>query len=491
MAGTFSKSARPQQPGAYFNFSPAPADDLQPSVGGTVLVTGTAPWGPANTPVLVRSVGEATSVLGTDRSDLLDGIKRAMRGRGLPGKGGAPAVLFVRQVGQDGAPSTITLTNTANAAALKLTARYDGTRADRFRLTVQHSADSSTDEVVVLDGSREVESFVVRTTGDTPIATLAAQINATSGYWTAEVVADGTALKPVTAQQASGGNDGTTYTAAELTTMLGQLEFEPFGVFAPANLTDPAAHALLVGWVRELRERGKRMVLVLGGELDETFTDHRARTLTYDDPDVVSFGTGSIEDEADPAADGSPAVISTAQGAPRVAGDIAAASNARDIINSRFVGWTIRNGVTRAQADLATRNGMTVLTRDGHPTAPTRISEGVTSYTSDTEQRPRLIYSRIKFVRTMHLLEQAVTEQQEYGDLIGEVGVTGKTPDLILGGIRTILDDLVTAQVIQPGYSLGLDTDPPPLPTDDFVQVKYGVAFVRGLRQVFNTVTVS
>jgi hypothetical protein len=490
MAGTFSKTSRPIQPGSYTNFAPAEGDEPNPSIGGTVLVTGKAPWGPANVPVLVESAGEAANILGTD-SPLMRGIRRAFRGRGLPGKGGASAVMFVREVGASGAPSTVTLTNTGNAAALVLTARYDGTAGDEFRFTLQHTADAGTDELVVLRGSREVESFVAPNTGSTQLAALAAQINATSGFWTAAVTTDGTALKPVVAAPATGGDDGTSFTAAELTAQLAALEFEPFSVFAPANLTDAAAQALIVGWMQEVRERGKRMTIVFGGPLGEAFTAHRSRTLTYNDPDVVSFGTGSIDDDLDTNPDGSTAVISTAEGAPRYAGDIAASGNRRDIINSRYLGWTVRGGVTRAQADLAAKQGMSVLTRDGHPTAPTRINEGVTSYTSDTATRPNRIFARIKFVRTMQLLQQAITEEQEYGDLISEAGVTDKTPDLVIGGVSEILNDLVEAQVILPGYTLGLDNDPPPTALDDFVQIKYGIAFVRGLRQVFNTVTVS
>ena len=490
MAGRFSKEARAILPGAYFNWYVSDSVELPAPLGGTVCVPGPHDWGPENVAVLVTSFREFELIYGKSPSDLRRAVFGAFFGRGLPGKGGAAAVLVYRQAGASAEAATIVLDNTADPAVtgLTLTARYKGTAGNAIKARIQPSQASGYDELAILNGTTVVEEFAYP---EADIEALASQINASSGLFSAVADEPAVALAPVASKSATGGADGAAATTGDWADMLGALEYEPFGLFAPANVTDPTVHALVTAWVKDTRLRGKRMTAVLGGPVAESFANHGIRTATYNDEDIVSFGTGSIFDTSMDPAGVTAETISTAQGAARVAGDIAARGNRLDLVNSRFAGWMVSGGVTLAQAEQAATTGRTVLTRDGHPDAPCRINLGVTSYTGNTELKPFAIYSVVKFMRTQQLFELEVTQAQEFGDFIGEMGVTDKSVDLVIGDITTRLKRLEEIGVIQTGWTIEQDLEPPPTPQDDFVQVKYSMIFVRGLRAIYNSVTVS
>jgi hypothetical protein len=377
------------------------------------------------------------------------------------------------------------LQNTTPANAITITARYKGTRGNGLTLTHRDSATAGSDELVLLEGGREVETYDY-TIAD--VAGLAAAINAnTASLVTAASSITGVALTNVANVALTGGNDGTVLLVGDYTTMLDALAYEPFGVFAATGVTDSGIIAALYAWQAEVAALGKPFYLVEGGPIGEAFSAHRTRALARNCSDATVFGTGSIAD-ATINSDGSEVVISTAEGVARMAGAIARRGEAMDMVNVRFAGWRIIAGMTLAQAGIAAASGMTALTRDGDPEAPTKVGLGVTSYFSDTDRKPLWHYGNVKGVRTDHGLETDIAADQEHGDLIGELGVNPRARDIVLGRAKTIVKTRVDRGILQPRSTVMLDPDVALDDDSDEIALAYDVWDVRGLRKIRNRI---
>lgn len=483
-------SITPVLPGSTFYFEVSVSSETPASIGATVFARGTSDWGPVNQAEEITSPGAFTDLFGQSATELSRNVMGAFLGEGLPGKGGAATVIAWRQAHSDAVAATHTFNNTAGTPvpALTLTAKYVGTRGNGFGITHRNGYDVTLDELVVIENGREIETYDY-TVGD--IAGLSGQINANSdSVLNAVSLVTGTALADTVNVKLTTGSNGGALVAADWTTMLAALEFEPFSVFCAAGLTDSSITTSLVSWKDDVADRGKPMFVVLGGPSAETFDAHKTRAAGFNDPDVMVLGTGDIGDSLI-TSDGSEIVLSTSQAAARVAGSVARRGETMDMVNVRYAGWRVINGATRAQSEIAVQSGMTVVARDGDAQAPTKIPLGVTSYTSNTADMPKWVYSNVKFVRTNHGIETELSADQEHGDLIGELGVNPKARDIVLGRAQKAINDRIERGIIQPTSSVAFDPDIETSPTDDFVALVYDVGYVRGLRTIRNRIRLS
>jgi hypothetical protein len=481
--------------GFYFQAA-AEQTPIPVSPGATVFMPFTASWGPDNTPIRLTnyrefSVGTTTGLtphggFGVDDSVGRRRVFGAFLGEGLPGKGGAGSVIGYRMATGAAARAAHAFANITPApTALTITARYKGTRGNGFGFTHRPGADVGTDEFVLIEGGREVEVYPYP---EGNIAQLAADINATSSLITAVANITGVALTDVSNVALTGGNDGTTLLVGDWTAMFDAIAYEPFGVFAAAGLTDSSILTALYTWQADVAELGKPFFLVEGAAAAEAFSAHKARALARNNSNAMVFGTGSIGDTT-LSSDGSEVVISTAEGVARLAGAIARRGEIMDMVNVRFLGWRAVGGMTLAQEKIAATSGMTGLTRDGDPEAPTKIGLGVTSYSSNTTAKPRWHYGNVKFVRTDHGFETDLANDQEHGDLIGELGVSDRARDIVLGRAETILGERIKRGIMQPRSTVMLDPDVPIDDSSDEIALAYDVWDVRGLRKIRNRIT--
>jgi hypothetical protein len=60
----------------------------------------------------------------------------------------------------------------------------------------------------------------------------------------------------------------------------------------------------------------------------------------------------------------------------------------------------------------------------------------------------------------------------------------------VLGFVMEALQRRVDQEIIQPGFTVKLDTDPPPSDDQDFVQYRWGFHPTRSMRQMFHTVRI-
>lgn len=484
----FSKSARPKRPGAYVNWVAAQAVAFIPSQGSIVAVAGTTNWGPFEVSTLCTSFQQYRAIFGYDDdtpSELDKAVRQAFQGEDVLSRGGAGGVLVHRFGGSAAHKAAKTINNTAAAAAITLTARYEGSRGNNLRITTQdYAPDATKTQLIVYENTVELERFTYL---DADITSLGAEINAKSDWLTATVTVSGTALAATTSSALTTGNDGTTVIASDWTDVLSALSTESFGVLAPANLTDGSILASLVAWSQGLNANGQRFMTIVGGGLSDDIDDALDRSSTIGDENFINLGVGSLVDDT-------LGELSTAQLAPRVAGIVAARGEAKQITAARLGGVSaILNGADSQAIDSAIDGGVVVFTRDNYQAAPIHIEKGVTTWGVDLDStdKPHRIFGNPKFVRTMQGIETDIRALGQAPGFIGELPVNDRTRSWAVGEVGALLREREGRDVLQPGSIVSVDQDPPPSDDDEYIGLAVGLKFGRDVEQFFMSITVA
>lgn len=499
MPGQFSKANRPKLPGSYFNWEAQQAFTIPIATGSIVALTFTSDWGPANEAVLVDSYADYLAVFGDNDTPGHRAAKQVFQGEGRSvGRGGAGGVVAYRMFQGSVSSGTAgkTLNNTAGTPvpALPLKARYPGTRGNSLKVAnVDHAGDSTKADLVIFDGSTEVERY---TYADTDIAALAADINALSNWVTVATgsVVTGTALETtytiLSPAAFTSGVDGSSVTGTEYTAAMTALEAQRFGLFCPVELTDSTIRGSIVTWAKNLNTKGRRFMTVLGGGSSDDVAAAVARSAAINDGDFVNLGAFVVRDMTlENPSTGDPYELSSAQFAPRFAGVLAARGERLSATNARFEDLELVSGLGEDAKLTAFDGGVTTLAKDTDTVAPVIVVKSLTTYTTDDNpDKPYIIYRQPKYVRTMHGIENEFTEAQ--GRMLGLHTVNESTRDNLRGDMEARLQVRVDATIIQPNPTVLTDNDPPPSDDDEFVALVYGIKFGRSLEQVFNTVRV-
>lgn len=497
MPGVFSKNARPKLPGAYFNFEASERTTVQPSTGSTVAIPLTHDWGPFETPTTVTSLAEWHGLFGpsTDTPGY-KAVKQCFQGEDVGDASGAGAIIVYRAGAAAAAKATKSLNNTTPAAALTLTARYEGSYGNNLSVTIQdNAANAANDDLIVLLNGIEVERYTYANTNITALVDAINDDTTGSDWITATQVITGVALTYVSNSAFASGADGETLVAGDWTAARTALEPHRFSIFAPYDLTDGAIITSTQVWAATLNRAGKRFISVFGGALDETVSTANTRTLLLNDNitidgqdvypghDFINLGVGGVEDDE-------LGTLSTSQLAPRIAGILAQRGEDQSLTFARLGGVTARNFGTEANFITAYDAGTTVLALDSNPDAPVHILKGLTTYVGGDAAKPYTIYRNPKFVRTMHGIE---TEASEYAAnfIVGKATVSDLGRAAVIGHAKALIKTREDRGVLQPGSVVYADPEPAPTEEDEFIAVVYGITFGRSVEQVFNTARIA
>jgi hypothetical protein len=490
MSGIFTKASRPPLAGSYFDWEGEQVATVPPSFGSVVAIPATSDWGPIRTAILYPNFEAYRQVFGDTDTPLHRAVYGAFKGEGRPGHGGAGGVLVFRQgVSGTSAAAVKALNNTTPAVALTLTAKYHGTRANALRITTQASAIAGKTDLIILDGTRVDETY---TFANTDITAAAAAINAGSKWFTAVANITGVALALVSASAVAGGNDGAVLTGAEWVQAQDAFDAQRWGVIAAYGLTDPTIRAAFVAWIVARNNIGARALAVIGGAAAEDNATANARSVAINDWDVVNLGQGTLHLD-DLAVD-----ASTAEFTARAAGSIANRGESRDLIYARFADVSQAAGVampTLAEQATALAAGTTVFCKDTNADAPVFIKEGVTTYANDSQSpvvggvktHDVAHYKRIKNLRIQHAIELAADDWFTTGEVAGALPVNDRIRALALGFVKGLYQQREDAEIVQHGWTVVLDQDPPPDDDQDFIQYRHGFHPTRSLRQMFHT----
>lgn len=456
---------KPDLPSTAVRFTGDAAATVQPGFNSVVATAGVADWGPIGTEAggtkLYTSMTKFEEDYGTSMTPARIAVLGAFNGMGRNPGDGAGGVVFHRLAASSAAAASKVLNNTATTAALTLTALYKGARGNQVSFVVEDDPVSvAKDRLRILLNGATVESFSYVATD---IAGLQAAINARpSRYVKASAAVTGTALAATAGTSLTGGLDGTGVSATDFTAMQRALEFKDFSVFSAAGLTDVAVKNQLAEWTRSLENNMRPIRLLLGGATDETVDDAIAELAAnpgLKDPNVVRFAVGNYYDDL------IDLTLNTAQLAPRVAGALVARGETSALTRARFGGLEpVGNGATSDELRVGRDAGLTMLRQISSADASLAISQGVTTFTSQsTPGRPFMFYSEPRIVG---LLQRIVRQMVQWGDetVIGTLGATDDTRDLVRKEVLKVLGELESSGLAEPGSS-GVSVEKPEDPS--------------------------
>lgn len=455
------------RPGAYFNLIAQAIDLLESGDSGTVLIVGRSDWGPADTFEALTSEGEAERVFGTGLS-ITKLIKQAFRG-------GAGNVIAHRIVGSAGAKASATLNDTLVAAALDITALYDGARANNFTLTVaDHPVSGKTIELK--EAGVLLETFYA---ADGENDTFNAVINSTSEYVSSAIPgASDLTMVDVANASLTAGNSGGTVIAGDYTAAQGLAENEDFDVYVQDDDTTEANQNAAGAWADGRRDAGQLFMVVHGGAAAETASTARTRAAAFDSVSNVYVSPGFTDE------DGVDYIGQEA--AARVAGLIASRGFTRSITFAEITdGANVETALTTADIGLSLEAGVCLITADG---STVHVEKGINTFTSyDTDPDKDYSFTKIRTVATLDAVVEGLSAG--FNAYIGDVTNDEDGQKSLLGAGQAFLDQLVQARAIKPGATVVIDDSQSPAP--DQVFVKVGVTPLDSIEQVFTTVYVS
>lgn len=473
--------AKPVIPQTRITFRGQKTPQIRPSIGATVAIPLTHDWGPLGTelakPEVLGSFAAWTERYGDSDTEGRTAVAGAFAGQGIRGAGGAGGVIPLR-IGAGAVRAQVDLMNTAGvpAAAVRIRAKWTGIRGNDYSVQIDADpADATRDRLRIRYKGAVVETY---TYARANLASLVNAINARDlGNVTATLLVDGTGLALTAGTALAGGTNGAAPTGADHIAAQDALEFQPFTILAPMNLTDSAIQSSYLAWVRLQEEAGRPVMLVVGGAAGESIDTAIARTTALADPHVVNFGVGTYRDDL-LAKD-----LSTAQLAPRIAGILAAKGQDKALTGAEVGGLHIvgATGVSSEAAKLAVQRGVTVLIRTDSEDADLRIAKGVTTFTSESDpNRPRYIFEEPRFIRIMDLF---VRRMKRWGDqnVIGNVPVNEDTRDAVRAEGTRLIDELLRDGLILTKAD-GAQDDPffrTPVTTNDTIPFEFGWQFAQ------------
>lgn len=456
---------------------------VPPSFAEVVAIPIAHDWGPLGSDSdglkLVTSFPEFEAEYGTSDTPGRRAALSAFAGQGLPGQGGAGGVYVYRMATGAAAKAALTLQNTTPANAITITAKYTGDFGELIAIGVgDDPGDATLDRLTVYVGGVAVQHW---TYAPTDIEDLVDQIIASkSPYITATLVLSGVALGATPAgnpTELAGGNNGDALTVTEYTAALSALEFKRVNLLAFPNLTDATIRAAAVSWVQSQEEADRPVNLVLGGAAGESLATASLRSTGINDEHVINLGVGTYHDEL------LDADVSTAELAPRIAGILAARGESRALTGSEIAGLTVvgSTGIDVDQIRSAIDAGVTVLMRTSSVDADLTVAQGVTTYTTKTDDaKPYDVFSEPRFIRIMDIFSHNMS-QWANDKVIGDLPVNDDSRAAVRGHGRTLIDDLLTRGLIDPGDTEEdrpfIDTPLPPADLRDSIPFSFGWRF--------------
>lgn len=476
----FTPEAPPVRSGDYTRFVTKPVSTIPVGTGGTVALAFVDDTGPANVPTLYTSWQDYLDRNGAplDSTNPSEGFLAVYNAF----KGGAGAVLGVRQAGSSLAVADATVA--AGVGGFTLEALYEGTKGNAIAYeVVANIANPATqrDFRLFYNGVLVVERLGV---GANDILSLVDTLNRQAKKYIKPITdaENGTVLDAQALTNLSGGDDGATLTAGDYTALRGLLEPQKFGYFGFANLTDASVKAAMQAWAEGLNnaDKPKRFFIGFGGAGAETYAEASGESTGWDNENTIRLALGTYRDT------NLDVVLTSAQLLPRLLGAASALGGVESLTNFYFDDLELITGPTESEIVASLEDGLTVLRLGEDGVA---IERGLTTYVSDSSDKPFETYSRIKYVTTMQAFEREgrIANESRTGP-IGRAVVNQDTRDAVVAAEQRRLDQFVLRKEIQPGAKVVLSADVAQTDDDEFVAVDWIGKFGRTLEQIRRTV---
>lgn len=451
MSGEWSPTGpTPIRPGFYITYQTVGSAAQTGGLFGTVGMPIWADWGPINTFTTITSVDELDAAFGSDIGTTTTTTHLVREA--LLGGANAVKVLRIAVAGAPLAKATVTLSDDTGGTpkTVILTAKYDGIRANAFRVTVQENpADPAYNDLIILEGNVRKEVYThVKNACDA----LVADINSKSSLVTATRTLTGnftTDLNYVTAVAMTGGNNGSTLTGTQYNDALDAFEREGgFDVFALDGVSDNTIITSTIAWADLLNENGNYVFTVVGGPENETVSAAITRSV-YENEFVGSLYGDVLVTLRNGAVDARGSALL----APRVAGMVAAAGILGSITRGVMPGVVVETPLTKLEAESLISNGIISLYKRGSETV---VEDGITSFTAFTDDKDKT-FATISNVRVMQQMGNDLNRIFET-EFLGKVRNTEAARQAVRTRVQGYLKTLEALGVLVNGSVVELDT---------------------------------
>lgn len=440
----------PKLPGLYMNFKAAALARVQTGDRGTVVVPYKAHWGKVGGFTELYRETDIYNIFGaledTDGSTFYKSLRMCCLG-------GAKKILGYRLASSTAAKASLTIQDAANADTIKLTAKYEGTRGNGFKITL---APSLVDKGVYILKLYEGTALLTTYSGKT-FADLVANINKANSYITATPATLGKSLsgsnfKALTSIPFTGGDSGIKGIAAkDYMTMLSVLEQETFNFLTLDGVTDPSIQTSVASWVVNMRKNGKKIMAIMGGSASDDIADDAVskaieRSAGYNNEGIINVGVGVVLDGIS---------YSSAEVAPYVAGLIAG----QKMTESTTYAATPFDDVTRrwkggrsSEQERAVTNGVFLLIYDG------RIVKGLMGVNSliTLRQNQNNAFKKIRSIRTMDAIDSDMQKTAEE-NYIGKINNTEEGRQALVGACKQYMEVCAQGGIIEKQYNVYLN----------------------------------
>ncbi len=418
MAGYFFAGETKVRPGSYFNISKN-ADAQASYIDGITAVVFRADFGPLGCAVEIGAGGNYEEIYGTGGTT--DAIRQAFNG-------GAQTVIACR-LGEGGANASIVLKDEAGEAAVKISAKYPGTRD--FTVTVKEKiANPAVKQYIVHSGANEVETVEFRA-GENEAQSLFDALELDK-YFTAELVGEkeSCVLENILQKKMEGGEDPA-ITTEDYANAFAAAEPYRFHTIC-VDTEDTSAHLLLAAFAARIFESGSLTQAVIAENSSVDLEERIARAASYNSENIVYV--------LNPRAETANEVLDGYQTAARLAGMIGAVSSNKSLTHTVIPDVTeISEMLTNTEIINAQRHGCLVLSRNAK--RQIWIDSAINTLVDLPDDRDEG-WNKIRRVKTRFELLNRCNEATD--SLIGSVDNDSNGRKTIIGKLNAVGSDMIS-----------------------------------------------
>lgn len=285
MGAFFIKGEQKVRPGVYKRYEDWGNPPVAGADDGKSAATVRSNWGPVGTAVTLEKDTDITKYFGSGGENGTTDCPL------LQFKGGSKLVYAVR-LGNGGTQGALEISDSEGAAVLKLVLKYPGSRA--FHITIRPTlADAAKKELLILEGTKQLEKIEFAAGGNESAALLAAYAESGSDYFTLSAIAESESeLVPVEQAAITPGTDPV-ITADSYSKAFEILEGSRYRWNCIAIDTDDVAiQMLLQSFLNRIYSNGKAAIGFIGEPTSVDFETRLVHASAYNDYQIVYVGNG-------------------------------------------------------------------------------------------------------------------------------------------------------------------------------------------------------
>lgn len=368
-------------------------------------------------------------------------------------KGGSSVVYAVR-LGKGGTQGSLEIADSNGAAVLKLVLKYPGSRV--FHITIRPTlADVAKKELLILEGTEQLEKIEFAAGGNESAALLAAYAESGSEYFTLSAIAESEAELASIEQEAITPGTDPVITADSYSEAFEILEGSRYRWSCIAIDTDDVAiHMLLQSFLNRIYSNGKAAIGFIGEPTSVDFETRLAHATEYNDYKIVYVGNGYI--------DLSGAVYEGWKAAALISGLVAGTPSKQSITHTVITGAVDLNEIlTNTQYERAIKAGM--LTFSVSSANAVWVEQGITTFTTPkSAEKPNddAGWKKIKRVKVRFELFQRIDDTVE--PQTGKLNNDDDGRKTIVQICNSVCNTMVAETKLLAGAHVEEDPDNPP-----------------------------